>query len=290
MSFGILTLATPNDYLKAIGLALSLRASNPGVPTAVACCAKVMPLLKPHFDFVIEEAAGLRGFEHKVHLDRYSPFEATFFFDSDVLVFKPVKPFVEAWGAPAYTAVGVYMTDGISSFGLDRAAVLKKIGRDRLAVIDGAGHAFFRQPDCGPVFDLARDVTRNYKDYAGDIRYADEDVLAIVMTLLDLPPAPYGTFPARYLSAEPGSMQMDASRAFCRFTWVDTGQPFEPCMVHFAANEAPLPYTRELIRLFRANGVSTEGLISLGLKDLWETRIKWPLSIKMKSLKKLVTA
>lgn len=285
MSFGILTLATPNDYLKAIGLALSLRASNPGVPTAVACSTKVMPLLAPYFDYVVEEKKDIRGFEHKVHLDHYSPFESTFFFDSDVLVFKPVKPYAESWGKPAYSAVGGHHADGVSAFGLDRAAVLKKIGRERLVVIDGAGHAFFRKPDCGPVFDLARKVTRDYRDYAGDIRYADEDVLAIVMTLLDLPPAPYGDFFSRYLSAKRGTLDIDSSRAHCRFVWIDTGKTFEPCMMHFAANEAPIAYTRELLRLFRANRVPTDGLLSLGFGDFLETQVMWPLKSRLKAVK-----
>ena len=127
-AFGILTLATPNDYLKAIGLALSVRVSNPGVPIAVACSAKVRPLVAPYFDHVIEEQAGLKGFVHKVYLDRYSPFVETMFFDSDVLVFKPVRPYVESWGPGPYYACGHYMTDGKSAFGLDRQAVLKKIG------------------------------------------------------------------------------------------------------------------------------------------------------------------
>jgi hypothetical protein len=128
--FGILTLATPNDYLKAIGLALSLRVSNPGVPTAVACSPRVMPLVKPYFDFVVEEKAGLRGFVHKVHLDQYSPFAETVFFDSDVLVFKPLLPYVHTWGSGPYYACGGYMPGGMSSFGLDRTAVLKKLGKD----------------------------------------------------------------------------------------------------------------------------------------------------------------
>ncbi|OYV43651.1 MAG: hypothetical protein B7X10_06355, partial [Burkholderiales bacterium 21-58-4] len=54
-NFGVLTLATPNDHLKAIGLALSLRVSNPGVPTAVACSPAVGSLLEPYFDHVIAE-------------------------------------------------------------------------------------------------------------------------------------------------------------------------------------------------------------------------------------------
>jgi hypothetical protein len=287
-SFGVLTLASSSDYLKAIGLALSLRTSNPGVPIAIACSRKLEPVLAPYFDYVIEEHPGVRGFEHKVHLDEYTPFETTFFFDSDVLVFKPLKPYVELWGHPAYSAVGGYKTSGFSDFGLDRATVLKKIGFDRLTVIDGAGHACFRVQESKPLFDLARSITANYKDYAGDIKYADEDAVAIAMTMLQMPPAPYGDFFSRYLSAKPGTLEMDASHARCRFIWQDTNLPFDPCMMHFAANEAAIPYTRELFRLFRNKGVPTDGLFALGFEDAWTTHVKWPLHAKLKSVRRLI--
>ena len=90
-SFGVLTLASPNDCLKAIGLSLSLKASNPGVPTAVACSPKLKAALSPFFDFVIEERPGLRGFVHKVYLDEYTPFDTTFFLDSDILLFPALE-------------------------------------------------------------------------------------------------------------------------------------------------------------------------------------------------------
>lgn len=286
-SFGVLTLASPSDYLKAIGLSLSVRASNPGVPLAVASSKKFHPILKPHFDYVIEELPGLRGFQHKIHLDQYTPFQTTFFFDSDVLVFKPLKPYVELWGNPAYSAVGWYETSGFSTFGLDRATVLKKIGHDRLTVIDGAGHACFNTPESKELFDLARKITANYRDYAGDIRFADEDVMAIAMTILGLPPAPRGDFFSRYLSGKPGTIELDSSRARCRYIWRDDNQPVEPCMMHFAANESPMPYTRELIRLFRNNGVRTDGLLSLGLYDLWHSSFKIAVRSKVESFKQI---
>jgi len=287
-SFGVLTLASSSDYLKAIGLALSLRISNPGVPIAIACSRKLEPLVAPYFDYVIEEQAGLRGFEHKVHLDEYTPFETTFFLDSDVLVFKPLKPYVALWGHPAYSATGSYQTTGFSSFGLDRASVLKKIGFERLTVIDGAGHACFHVQESKPLFDLARTITANYKDYAGDIKYADEDAVAIAMTMLQMPPAPYGDFFSRYLSAKPGTLELDASRAHCHFIAQDTKLPFSPCMMHFAANEAPIAYTRELYRLFRNQGIATDGLLALGMEDAWMTYVKLPLHIQLKSVRRLM--
>jgi len=285
-SFGILTLASPNDYLKAIGLALSLRASNPGVPTAVACSKKVQLKLAPYFDHLIDEDPTVRGFAHKVHLDRYSPFESTFFFDSDVFVFKDVQRYAEQWGKPSYTAVGSYRSNGVSTFGLDIASVLKKIGFDKLVVIDGAGHAFFKKPECFEVFDLAREITANYRNYAGDIAFADEDAMAITMTMLRLEPAPYGDFFSRYVSALPRTLTLEPSKAVCHFIWRNTNERFDPCMMHFAANEAPFAYTRALYKLYRFYNVSTDGLFRLGSSDFWTTHIKWPLSSYVRGLRR----
>lgn len=282
-SFGILTLASPSDYLKAIGLALSLKASNPGVPTAVACSPKLKAKLAPYFDYVIEERPGLRGFVHKVYLDEYTPFDTTFFLDSDILCFRPLKPYVGIWNNPIYSACGRYHTGGVSMFGLDRTAVLAKIGRDKLVVIDGAGHACFQKQASRELFDLAREITANYKDYAGDIPYADEDVMSIAMTILRLEPSPYLDFFSRYLSAQPGTLVLDSSKGICHYISTIDNEPYIPCIMHFAANEAPVAYTRELMRLFRAYGVPTKGLMALGANDFWMTHIKPTLrSVKKK--------
>jgi hypothetical protein len=286
--FGILTCATPNDYLKAIGLALSVRVSNPGVPIAVACSERVRPLVEPFFDVVTIEEKGIRGFVHKVYLDKYTPFRDTMFFDSDVLVFKPVAPYLELWGDYPYRAVGDYRQGGISSFGLDRVSALKRLGKDSFVVIDGAGHALFRKPGCIEVFERARFVTSKHKEYFGDIQYADEDVMDYVMTELDLPPAPTGEFFSRYLSARPDTLQLDASRGVCSFIRVDNGEPISPCMMHFAANEAPFPYHRQLRLLFRKFGVDESGLRRSAFNDFYDTRIHSTLHrIKFNTMKRL---
>lgn len=284
MTFGILTLATPNDYKKAIGLALSIRVSNPGVPIAVACSPKLRPLLAQYFDHVVDEDPTLRGFVHKVHLDRYSPFDETFFFDSDVLVFRSLSEVIDDWREQPYTACGIYVTGGFSTFGLDRVQVLKKINRGQLVQIDGAGHAYFRKPECHKVFDLAREVTEQFQEYAGDIPYADEDVMDIAMTLLDLKPMPYSDFFSRYCSAIPGTMEMDATLAKCQFVFADTKKPLRPYMMHFAANEAPFPYARQLKRLFKKFDVDPSGLYATAIADFYETDIKWRVSAYIKKL------
>jgi hypothetical protein len=274
MTFGILTLATSSDYRKAIGLALSSRVTNPGVPLAVACSTQLRPILSPFFDFVIEENPRLKGFEHKVHLDRYTPFDDTFFFDSDVLLFKDLHDIITRWSHQPYTACGEYMTTGLSGFGLDREKLLKKIDKPRMAVIDGAGHAYFRKPHCTQIFDLARDITARHREYCGNIKYADEDVISIAMTMLDLIPDPGHDFFSRYLSISPGTLEMDATKGKCRFVAVHTGLEMTPYMMHFAANEAPFPYAGQLRRLFKKFGVDTKGLYRAAIVDYFDLEIR----------------
>ncbi len=283
MSFGVLTLSTHNDFQKAIGLALSLRVSNPGIPIAVACSPDVGRLLAPHFDHVVEENPSLRGFMHKLYLDRYSPFQETFFFDSDVLVFRPLREVLERWRSQPYTACGNYITGGISPFGLDRQRVLKIIKHAKLVHIDGAGHAYFRKPDCTTVFDLARNIAMNYGEYAGNIKFADEDVMDIVMTKLGLEPMPHVEFWSRYCTGERGSVEIDAAGARCKLKLADNQEIQFPYMMHFAANEAPLTYTWQLRRLFKKFGVSTKGLLLTAMTDFYIRYIAWPIKWKLKS-------
>jgi hypothetical protein len=276
MSFGVLTLATLGDYRKAIGLALSLRVSNPGVPVAVACSPKVRPLVAPFFDQVIDEDPSLRGFVHKVHLDRYSPFDDTFFFDSDVLVFRDLQPKVEEWGDQPYNACGSYVDGGISPFGLDRQMARKKLGKERLVMIDGAGHAYFRRPGSAAVFEEARALTRDYAAFAGAIRYADEDVMNIVLTKLGLRPRDQWGFFSRHLSAAAGTLKLDAAAGVCEMIEKSTGKPLQPYMMHFAMNEAPFPYAYQLRRLFKKFGADTSGLFRGAAADYWQNEIEWP--------------
>jgi len=194
VSFGFLTLATRADYLKAIGLSLSLEASNPGVPRAVACSENLFPLLDPYFDYLVPEIKGLKGFAHKVYLDVYTPFDKTMFFDSDVLVFQRVEEHIRTWPAQPYNACGKWRADGVSAFGLDRAKVAKRLGVSKLVCIDGAGHAYFDKSESFSIFERARYITERYDEFGGGAKYADEDVINMVMTEFGLEPSTYGTF------------------------------------------------------------------------------------------------
>ncbi|MGZ8983189.1 MAG: hypothetical protein ACXW11_04460 [Methylotenera sp.] len=288
MSFGILTLAAKSDYFKAIGLVLSLRISNPGVPVAITCPKNIRSLVEPYFDYVIDEDASFKGFEHKVNLDRYSPFDETLFLDSDILVFRDVKPFIATWGQIPYTACGHYAVEGFSCFGLDVKKTLKLLGKDRFLKIEGVGHGLFRKPDCIGFFDRAREVTRNYRYYAGDVKYADEDAISIVMTMMDYGPAPWGEFFSRFLSARPGTMRMNAVKGECKFIHQDTGELYSPCTMHFAQNEAAFAYAWQLYKLFKQFNVPRKGLLRFALISFYKGAVKLRLHEYKKKLKKVL--
>jgi hypothetical protein len=278
MDFGILTLATRDDYQKAIGLALSVKLSNPGVPIAVACPTSARPLLAPYFDFVVSDDPSIRGFEHKLHLDRYSPFENTFFFDADVLVFRDLREVYQLWSEHPYAACGRVITGGVSPFGLNRVRALSIIGREHFVCIDGAGHAFFRKPDCVPVFELARKFAVNYAEKFGvSGKLADEDVMGLALSSLNLRTMPPIPFWSRYLSGKRGTIRMNAAESRCEMELAETGEIQRPFMMHFAANEAPFAYARQLSLLFKRFGISTRGLMSMAVQDYYVNNVKWPI-------------
>lgn len=280
--FGILTLATKTDYVKAIGLALSLMKSNPAVERAVACDPSIFPLLKDFYHYLIPEVKGLKGFAHKVYLDKYTPFKKTLFFDSDILVFRDVRPFLDQWPNVPFSSCGKYVVDGFSSFGFDRKAILEKLGKERLVCIDGAGHSVFVLPDAKLVFDRAREITDNYSQYVGNIKYADEDVMNYVMTEMDIPPAEnVPEFFSRYLSIKRGTLKIDLIKPYCGFVEISLNRWYEPCMMHFAANEAPYNYFRFLRVLFSHKKVPVRLLVSPFMKDFFDTHLR-PILRKLK--------
>lgn len=286
-NFGILTLATRKDYVKAIGLALSLMKSNPTVERAVACHPSIFPLLKDFYHYLIPEIAGLKGFAHKVYLDRYTPFKNTLFFDSDILVYRDVLTFIERWPKVPFSSCGIYVSDGFSSFGFDRRAIIKKLGKEKLVCIDGAGHSYFSLPDAVPVFERAREITNNYADYVGNIKYADEDVMNYVMTEMGIPPVQdIGDFFSRYCSIKSGTLNIDLNKPFCGFVEISSNRWFEPCMMHFAANEAPVSYFNFLRKMFKSNGVPVGQLFLPFYVDFFDTYIR----PKIRFLKKLANS
>ena len=252
--FGFLTLAIKKDYKKAIALSLRIRQLMPGIPIAVVCPSFLHDNLSPFFDTVITEYPNLRGFEHKLYLDKYSPFEKTFFLDADILMIREIGDYIADWTGSAYAVRGHLVTSGISSFGLDRELALTIIDKTEFAHIGGAGHAYFEKPACERVFNEAREIAANYTVFKAE-RLADEDVMGIAMSKLDIRPKDNKRFLGSPWAAVNNSFKIDVNNNFCSYEDAIFGK-VSPAIIHFPSMGKPLTYAREMRKIFRKNGLS----------------------------------
>lgn len=251
--FGFLTLAIKKDYKKAIALSLRIRELMPGIPFSVVCPSFLHDELSPFFDNVITEYPNLRGFEHKLYLDKYSPYAKTFFLDADILLIREIHDYIRDWTGSAYAVRGHLVTNGKSSFGLDRAHALSIVGKNAFANIDGAGHAYFEKPACESVFDEARQIAANY-DVFGAERLADEDVMGIALSKLEIKPKENNNFLGSPWAAINNSFKIDVNNNFCSYQDALLGQ-VSPAVIHFPSMGKPLTYAREMRKIFRKNGL-----------------------------------
>lgn len=282
--FGFLTLATKNDILKAIGLYYSLKKIHPSIPVAIACTSEVEYLARKHFDIVILQNTSLRGFEHKVNLDKYTPFNKTLFLDADILVFRDLLEIINKWSGSIYAVRGTYRTNFISAFGLDSNIVLKKIDKPQLVNLGGAGHGYFELPQAEKVFDKAREITNNYEHYANKCKYADEDVIGIALTILDIPPKLEPWFQSRIIHALKGTINVSSIPPHLSFVAKETKDEVNPYFIHFAVKEGPFIYRKLLSDIYKDNEISMGySLWKMALKDYF-TVLKWKLKTSIKKL------
>lgn len=251
---GILTMCYEADWHKAVGLSLCLRARSTKLPTAVVAPETLRAKLEPYFNHFIPERTDLRGFMHKVYLDEYSPFTKTLFLDADMLVFRDPQELFDRWAGNAYMARGRSVKEGKSSFGLDRARILERLNKESFACIDGAGHAYFEKPACHAIFDRAREVLQDYSSWAPTAAVADEDILGIVMTELDIYPEEDKQvvgFPKAILKT---IAPMDPVRGNCEYIDLD-GDHLNPLIMHFPRNMSPVMYHYYLSKIAKSDNL-----------------------------------
>ncbi|MDC7221514.1 MAG: hypothetical protein PQJ59_16390 [Spirochaetales bacterium] len=282
--FGVLTLATKRDYIKAVAMACSMREVSPGIPICIVCTQQIADIVGQYFDYVVIERKGIKGFAHKILLDEYSPFNKTFFIDADMLVYKDIRKMIDDWGEKRYAAGGSIIFEGKSSFGLDRNYVLNKISKEKFSDISGAGHAYFEKPHCTEVFELGRKIMANYTDYANPCRFADEDVIGIAMSILDIAPVDSSGYIGMPNHAINNSFRSNILEQKCSYVDELFGET-EPTAVHFAAMQQPLVYAREQQRLLNKNHIKIKGLWKKAFLELYTTKVLWPLAAFRRKLK-----
>lgn len=233
------------------------------------------PEVEPYFDQVIVERDDLKGFEHKLFLDEYSPYEKTFFFDADILILQDILPIIEQWSGYAYSVRGRMATEGVSSFGLDRKLALQLIEKDEFSVIDGAGHAYFEKPACVELFDKAREISKQYDIFQTN-KFADEDAVGIAMTTLDIKPMENNGFLGSPWCAINDSFKIDTDKPMCKYDDLVWGV-VEPYVVHFPRFIFPFVYARELIKTFKRHNIKVDGIWNQAAKEVFIIKVLWPV-------------
>lgn len=284
---GVITLAIPKDYKKAIALALTLKEHTPNLPISIVCPSVLKEKLEPYFDKVIIEREDLKGFEHKLYLDEYSPYLKTFFFDADILVIKDITPILTKWSGSAYAVRGYLAKEGISEFGLDRKYVLESLEKEEFSVIDGAGHAYFEKPACNTLFNMARDVLSEYHIYKAK-KFADEDAVGIAMTILKIPPKDETQFLGSPWCAINSSFRINTNNATCSYDDLLVGK-VEPYVVHFPRFAYPVTYAREMLKVFKRHDIKISGVMSQAFKEYFVVHAYWPLLALRRKIIKLMS-
>jgi len=277
--YGVITLAIPKDYRKAIALALTLKEHSPDLPISVAVPESLLPTIEKYsalFDKIITQRPELKGFEQKLHIDEYSPYKKTFFFDADILIIKDIWPTIRKWEGSAYAVRGELAKEGVSAFGLDRKFVLGLINKEHFSVIDGAGHAYFEKPACAVVFDKAREILAEYPIYKAN-KFADEDAVGIAMTMLGISPKDNDDFLASPWCAINDSFTIDTNKSLCHYEDLVHGH-VEPTAVHFPIMALPFVYARELKKTYKRHNMKVHGVWRQAVKEAFRFKVFFPLA------------
>ena len=287
-SKGIITIAHGKPrYLKmALNLGRALKYNSPKIPRVVVSDAPP-EYFRGLFDQVIPINRDYgRNVEQKLHLDLYSPFDQTLFIDADSLVTRDMDPIFTDYEGMSFTSPGfVHLSRGMDpgQWDLDLDAVLDRFKVHALPKFNGGLYYFEKNETARALFETARDLMKNYKDYGiADFRGCgppDEILLSIAMAChaQDVV-ADEGRF-MRTLFGLQGKLQMDTLGGGSSFN--KSGGMVEPSIVHFASWGIYHPaYARECVKL-RAT-VDPEPLpaflIRTGVPVIWlGAFIRWNL-------------
>lgn len=257
---GFITIAIGADrYLKqAETLSLSLRRNMPGVPIAIVSDSETM---RAYCDVLIPVDRSMPiATAQKLLLDRYSPFEETFFIDSDCIAVRDFGKELDEIRRYPITPICDRLTpiDGTDEYVDDMRAALTKVGGEVFPKFNGGVYYFKRSPEATAVFSAAREYFNDYRQYG--LRAfdrggpGDETVIALALSklgFLDL----YrdGGRLMRTPTGLKGKLNIDPILGHCSFE--RQGGLVHPAICHFAGPYLLMPEYRLAAASLR-NGVS----------------------------------
>jgi hypothetical protein len=261
---GLITIAYgPRKYLRmARALALSYRRLGGRRPLAVVTDRAGAAQLLGCFDLVVPVDAAIGpGVVHKLHLDRYTPFDATLFVDSDCLFYKDPERLWRLYARGDVTARGWRYLTGDSPYERDHpyewVADMKRFlgaaGIARLPHFNSGAFFFRRSETAAALFATARALYDRRHELGllpfKNAPVADEPILGIAMERCGVPLDPWNPeegMETAIRMSQPVELDVLRGRACFR---KDDGLR-SPCLMHFNVDaQESLVYQREICRL-----------------------------------------
>ena len=238
---GFLTMAFGEDkyFRQAENMALSLRRHMPGIPLAIVTDRTGPTAL---FDIVIPtKPISQPGTIHKVDLYAYSPFEETFFIDSDCIVTKSFQSELHAIRQYDFSpVVSRHLFRGESDLWLvDLAAALNRVNGESFPKFNGGVYFFKKAPLAQKVFSRAKELRSEARvlgikdfDKAGP---GDETLIALALAELHVSRLydDHGHLMRTPLNST-GKLRVDALGGGCSFN--KEGVIVSPAICHFCAD------------------------------------------------------
>ncbi len=238
---GFLTMAFGQEryFKQAENMALSLRRHMPGIPRAIVTDRKELNAL---FDIVIPMKPIFQaGTVHKVDLYEYSPFQETFFIDSDCVVTKPFQRELTAIRQYDFTpVVSRYLLRGESDLWLvDLAAALDRVNGESFPKFNGGIYFFKKGPTAQQIFSRAKELRSEARalgivdfDKAGP---GDETLIALTLAELHFSRLydDHGDLMRTPLNSK-GRVRVDALGGGCSF--IKEGTIVRPAICHFCGD------------------------------------------------------
>ncbi len=241
-SFGFITIAwgARRYFRQAEALAASLRLHMPGYPVALICDRPVANTSLFDHTILLDSSIGL-GTLQKAWLDQYSPFDETFFIDSDSLVTRPFHTeLAEIRHYEFSPIVPKYLTkDDQDTFYLnDLPSALERVQGEKFPKFNGGVYFFKKGEKATRILSMARALSKRGTelgmksfDKGGP---ADETIIGLSLahyredSLYD----DKGRLMRTPININ-GPLQIDVLGGGCSF--IKEGVPVRPAICHFAA-------------------------------------------------------
>lgn len=262
MTFGVITIADGDWYVSmAIDLALSLDLYSPQLPKSVLTSEKFAERLKNYYDNVIildPKRGNVHGFEQKLFLVDYSPYERTLYLDCDSLVYRPLEFIAKLYLNVPVGYVGKSVVDG-SWYGVHIKDLLSRLDKVHFNQVQGGFLFFDNSPKAKQIFKSARFYHARSQEFGipewswrGKGVFSDELALGLALTEMMVGPVNDGGSTMRFPMGliEDPNLRILESKCTLKLKsgdYLEESQTAHPAVMHFCTWHNHDIYTRERI-------------------------------------------